>query len=301
MITSTSTRTRTSKGRRRAVRVGVHGTHRLRRRMGLALVWLLILAALLVFDFPLLSTLATSFKTDAQIELTPPQWIFPPTFDHYHNVFFAIGFQYGAFLVNSLVVALLASVLVTAIAFPASYALVRLRVGTKRLFPFVVSMRFMPPIVFALPTYLFFQRVGLLDTQVGLALINALFNVGFGLLFLTTFLQDLPPEIEESAMIDGAGTATLLLRVVLPLTAPAIAATSALVFIWTWNEFLFALMLTVRNATTATVGSSFFITAYGIRWGDISAAISVSIIPTLLFTFAAQRWIVRGLTVGAVK
>lgn len=274
---------------------------RLRKRASLGVAWIVILVALAAFDFPLLSTFATSLKTDAQLQSTPPQWIFPVTFAHYHNVFFAIGFQFTTLILNSLIVALLASALVAVIAFPASYALVRLRVGTKRLFPFVVSMRFMPPIVFALPTYLFFQRVGLLDTQVGLALINALFNVGFGLLFLTTFLQDLPPEIEESAMIDGAGTGTLLLRVVLPLMAPAVAATSALVFIWTWNEFLFALMLTVRNATTVTVGSSFFITAYGIRWGDISAAIAVSVLPTLAFTFLAQRWIVRSLTTGAVK
>jgi len=269
--------------------------------VGLVLAWIAILLALIVFDFPLVSTFITSLKTDAQLETTPPQWLFTPTFAHYHNVFYAVGFNFTNMLVNSLIVATCASVLVACVAFPASYALVRLRVGVRRLFPFVVSLRFMPPVVFALPVYLMFQKVGLIDTRLALILVNVVFNVGFGLLFLTTYLQDLPVELEESAMIDGAGTLTLLTRIVLPLLGPAVAATSAIVFIWTWNEFLFALMLTIRNATTVTVGSSLFITAYGIRWGDISAAISVSILPTLAFTFLAQRWIVRGLTAGAIK
>lgn len=275
--------------------------HRGRRAVRLLLAWIAILCTLAVFDFPLVSTFETSLKTDAQLELTPPQWIFSPTFEHYHNVFFAVGFRFSDMLVNSLVVATCTSLIVACVAFPASYALVRLRVGVRRLFPFVVSMRFMPPVVFALPIYLLFQKVGLIDTRTALILVNVVFNVGFGLLFLTTYLQDLPVEIEESAMIDGAGTLALLTRIVLPLLGPAVAATSAVVFIWTWNEFLFALMLTIRNATTVTVGSSLFISAYGIKWGDISAAISISIIPTLAFTFLAQRWIVRGLTVGAVK
>lgn len=275
--------------------------HRGRRAVRLLLAWIAILCTLAVFDFPLVSTFETSLKTDAQLELTPPQWIFSPTFEHYHNVFFAVGFRFSDMLVNSLVVATCTSLIVACVAFPASYALVRLRVGVRRLFPFVVSMRFMPPVVFALPIYLLFQKVGLIDTRLALILVNVVFNVGFGLLFLTTYLQDLPVEIEESAMIDGAGTLALLTRIVLPLLGPAVAATSAVVFIWTWNEFLFALMLTIRNATTVTVGSSLFISAYGIKWGDISAAISISIIPTLAFTFLAQRWIVRGLTVGAVK
>lgn len=275
------------------------------RRRGHALrvlcAWIAILVALAIFDFPILSTFITSLKTDAQLQTTPPEWIFAPTSAHYHNVFFAVGFNFTDMLINSLVVAVCASILVALVAFPACYALVRLRVGVRRLFPFIVSLRFMPPVIFALPVYLFFQKLGLIDTRLALIVVNVVFNVGFGLLFLTTYLQDLPVELEEAAMIDGAGTFTLLTRVVLPLLGPAIAATSAIVFIWTWNEFLFALMLTVRNATTVTVGSSLFITAYGIRWGDISAAISVSILPTLAFTFLAQRWIVRGLTAGAIK
>jgi ABC-type glycerol-3-phosphate transport system permease component len=275
--------------------------HAGRRAVRLVLAWIAILCALAIFDFPIVSTFETSLKTDAQLQITPPEWIFTPTFEHYHNVFFAVGFRFGDMLVNSLIVATCASLIVACVAFPASYALVRLRVGIRRLFPFVVSMRFMPPVVFALPIYLLFQKAGLIDTRLALILVNVVFNVGFGLLFLTTYLQDLPAEIEESAMIDGAGTFALLTRIVLPLLGPAVAATSAVVFIWTWNEFLFALMLTIHSATTVTVGSSLFITAYGIKWGDISAAISVSILPTLAFTFLAQRWIVRGLTVGAVK
>jgi len=271
------------------------------RALRLLLAWAAILATLAIFDFPLVSTFATSLKTDAQLQTTPPLWIFPPTLAHYYNVFYAVGFNFRDMLINSLIVAAITSILVAFVAFPASYALVRLRVGVRRLFPFVVSLRFMPPVVFALPVYLMFQKVGLIDTRLALILVNVVFNVGFGLLFLTTYLQDLPYELEEAAMIDGAGTLAIMTRVVLPLLGPAMAATSALVFIWTWNEFLFALMLTIRDATTVTVGSSLFITAYGIRWGDMSAAISVSILPTLAFTFLAQRWIVRGLTTGAVK
>jgi multiple sugar transport system permease protein len=134
-----------------------------------------------------------------------------------------------------------------------------------------------------------------------MVLVNTLFNTPLALLLFVGFVQDLPREVEESAMIDGASSRQILQRIVLPLLLPGLAVVLVMTFLWTWNEFLFALILTLNKATTVTVGASFFVTAWGVRWGEISAAMTMSLLPTLIFTFFVQRYLVSGLTLGALK
>lgn len=263
--------------------------------------WASAILILSVFDFPLINTLVTSLKSDILISSTPPRWLFIPIGDHYRNVLYAAGYDFPHFFVNSLIISFGASLLITFVCLPAAYSIVRFGTGGQRLFAFVVSLRLLPPIVFAIPIFILFHLSRLLDTQLGLILINTLINTPLALLLFVGFIQDLPREVEEAAMIDGASTLGLLRHVVLPLLLPGLAAVAALTFIWTWNEFLFSLILTIRKATTVTVGASLFVTAWGIRWGDIAAAISLSVIPTLIFTLFVQRYLVRGLTFGALK
>lgn len=266
------------------------------------LLWYVVaVGAVLIFMIPIFNTIATSLKADADINSLPPKWVFEPVTLHYDNVLGDAGYNFPGFFANSIIVALGTSVLVLLFNVPGAYAIVRFGLGRKTLFPFVVSLRLLPPVVFIVPFFLMFQQINLLDNVIGLILVNTLLNTPLALLLLVGFIQDLPREVEESAMIDGASAWQTLAFVVLPLLLPGIAVVLVMTFLWAWNEFLFSLVLTFNQATTVTVGASLFVTAWGVRWGDISAAITLSLLPTLIFTFFVQRYLIKGLTMGALK
>lgn len=277
------------------------GTDRLRRFVDAAVWYLVALLILLIFAFPLVNTFFTSLKSNLDIIATPPTWAFTPVTTHYENVLYAAGYDFPAFFRNSAFVALGASTLVVLACLPAAYSIVRFRTGGQQLFAFIISLRLLPPVIFTVPMFILFQALGMLDSVRGLALVNTLFNTPLALLLFVGFIQDLPREIEEAAMIDGASTWGVMRYVVLPLLLPGIAVVMVMTFLWSWNEFLFSLVLTFNQATTVTVGASLFVTAWGVRWGDIAAAITLSLIPTLVFTFFVQRYLVSGLTLGAIK
>jgi len=265
-------------------------------------IWYAVAAgSVFIFMIPIINTIATSLKSDRDINALPPKWVFQPIVDHYSNVIYAAGYSFPDFFKNSLVIALGASLLVVLVNLPAAYCIVRFNMGRKRLLPFVVSLRLLPPVVFIVPFFIMFQFMGLLDTLLGLTLVNTLFNSPLALLLFVGFIQDLPREVEESAMIDGASSFQILRLIVLPLLLPGLSVVLVMTFLWAWNEFLFSLVLTFNRATTVTVGASLFVTAWGVRWGDIAAAITLSLLPTLIFTFFVQRYLVAGLTLGAIK
>lgn len=274
---------------------------RLRRWADNALWYVVSIAIVLVFMIPIFGTIATSLKTTRDINVMPPRWIFTPVLVNYDYVLNQSGFSFTNFFANSLVVAFGTSLLVILINLPAAYSMVRYGTGGQRLFAFVISLRLLPPIVFIVPMFILFQFLRLLDSLPGLILVNTLFNTPLALLLFVGFVQDLPREVEESAMIDGASSWQTLRLIVLPLLLPGLAVVLVMTFLWTWNEFLFSLILTLNRATTVTVGASFFVTAWGVRWGEISAAITLSLLPTLIFTFFVQRYLISGLTLGALK
>jgi multiple sugar transport system permease protein len=259
------------------------------------------LLIVLFFMVPIFGTIATSLKTTREINVMPPTWFFQPTLVHYDYVLNDSGFSFPTFFMNSLIIALMTSALVVLINLPAAYSMVRFGTGGQRLFAFVVSLRLLPPVVFIVPMFILFNFLDLIDTLPGLILVQTIFNTPLALLLFVGFVQDLPKEVEESALIDGANLWQVLRHVVLPLLLPGLAVVLVMTFLWTWNEFLFSLILSLNEATTVTVGASFFVTAWGVRWGEISAAITMSLLPTLIFTFAVQRYLVAGLTFGAVK
>jgi len=265
------------------------------------IIFLITFIIIFIFNFPILNTILTAFKSTADINAYPPRWIFTPTLEHFQAIFQSTTTPFGLYLYNSIMIALGSSLLVILICIPAAYTMIRYKVGRNLFLPVVVNLRTIPLIVFVLPIYIFYRSLGLIDTLTGLILIDTIINVPLAILIFVSFIQDSPRSIEEAARIDGCSVWQLLRYIVLPLMKPAIITVSMLSFIYTWNEFLFGMILSVRRATPATVGTTMFITAWGIRWGQVAAGITVSILPPLIFVFIAQRYLVSGLATGSVK
>ena len=263
--------------------------------------WGAFALVVLVLNFPLVATLFTSLKTVPDIYKNPPVWLFGPTLDHYRVVLTDPTLNFPKYLLNSLLISVGGTVLAIVVSFPAAYAIVRYRIGLNSLLPFVTNLRAVPLIIFVIPFYLMYQRLGLLDTQFGLSVIGAIINVPLALLLFTGFVQDFPIEVEEAARVDGAGTLGVLRFVVLPLSRPIVTATAILSFIYCWNEFLFGLILTTDRATPVTVGATLFITAWGVKWGEMSAAMILSVFPPLVLGLFSYRQLARAITAGAVK
>lgn len=257
---------------------------------GLVLLWL----------FPIYWIFLTSFKTPLLINEKTPVFWFSPTLENYRHLF--DEFRFARVLTNSLVITASTTFVVIVLALLAAYALGRMDVrGGKNIALWMLSLRFMPPIAIVLPFFIAWQRVGLIDTYPGLILIYIAFNLPFAIWLLRGFLVEVPRDLDEAATLDGLGHLAILRRIILPVIAPGVAVTAIFTFMFTWNEYLMALVLTSRNATTVPVTVSKFIQAYSILWGDVGAAATIELLPVLVVVFLLQRHIMRGITLGAVK
>lgn len=274
------------------------------KTMMTTLRWLVFVIAVIVMNFPVIATFVTSLKSDSEIISNPALWIKQPTVGNYQAIFaMADRFDILHFLWNSLIASLLGSILSLLLAFPAAYAMVRFGTGRRWLLPIVVNLRAIPLIIFAIPLYLMYQQLSLLDTRVGLALILCLVNVPLVLVILSTWIDDLPIEIEEAARTEGVSTLQILIYVIAPLSINVLAASTVLAFIYSWNEFLFGLMLTTSHATPVSVGASFFFSASGggVRWGVAAAVMMLATLPPLLLGLILYRQIGKSMTTGAVR
>ncbi|HEX9523001.1 MAG TPA: carbohydrate ABC transporter permease [Reyranella sp.] len=257
---------------------------------GVVLLWL----------FPVYWVVLTSFKPIVEINSAIPSFVFEPTLENYRDLF--AKFEFSGVLLNSIVVTVATCVVVVGLGVMAAYALARLKVpGEKHLALWILSLRFLPPIAVAIPFYIQWQELNLLDTHVGLIVVYVAFNLPFAIWLLRGFLADVPIELEEAALLDGLSRLQILWRVVVPVILPGLASTSIFIFVFTWNEYLMALMLTSVNAVTVPVTISKFVMPYTILWGDLSAAVVIQLVPMLAVVFLLQRHIVRGMTLGAVK
>jgi len=266
--------------------------------------WLVFAVAAFIMNFPVLSTLVTSLKSDAEISSYPGLFIKQLTLVNYVTIFaMSDRFDILHYLFNSLVMSLIGACLALLLAFPAAYAMVRFGIGTRWVMPLIVNIRAIPLIIFAIPIYLMYQQVGLLDTRIGLGLILCLVNLPLVLVLLAASIAELPVEIEEAARVDGASTMQVLIRVVAPISLNVIAASAVLSFIYSWNEFLFGLILTTSNAVPVSVGASFFFAASGggVRWGVAAAVMILATLPPLVLGLLMYRQVGRSLTAGAVK
>lgn len=270
----------------------------------MTLRWIVFALAAFVMNFPVLATLITAFKAKAEIARNPSLWIEAPTLENFATVLtISDRLNVYHYLWNSLIASLIGALLPMVVAFPLAWAMVRRGVGRGVLFPLVVNLRALPLIIFAIPLYMMYSVAGLLDTQLGLGLILAVVNLPLALMLMVNAVGDIPLEIEEAAHVDGARLPYLLRRVVLPLCRPALITTFVFGFITAWNEFLFGLMLTTREAVPMTVGASFFFATSGggVQWGVAAAVMVVAALPPLVLGLVMYRRITGSMVAGAVK
>lgn len=272
--------------------------HRYWRRLVLAVVAGVGVA---VWVFPVLWALATSFKTERDVLAYPPVWLFEPTLANYREVLVGSS-SIVPNLWSSLVVATLTTVLTMLIALPAAYALGRLRYPAKRASGFyVLGTQMLPPMGLIIPYYLVLQKMGALDTYAGLTVIYLTFALPFAIWLMVSYFEDVPFEMEEAALLDRAGRLRTLWYVILPQVRGGIAVTTIFVFLNAWNEFMFAVVLGGNRVRTVTVAMFNFISVEQTQWAKVAAGAMLAMLPVILIGFFAQRHIVKGLTVGAVK
>ena len=261
------------------------------------LFWLAISLMLFAFLFPVFWVYVTSLK--APDDIFQAGLLFEPTLYNYRYLI-EVRPVMGE-LVNSLIVAVVSTAIVMAISIPAAYSFARFNTGNGHLLFITISTRMFPGVVAAIPFFLLFRELGLLDTHLGLTLLYVYFNMSFATFLLYGFFREIPESLEHAAMLDGYDRFTILRKIVFPLIKPGVAVTTTFCLIWSWNEFLFAFLFTRRIARTVSVGLSTFWGSVEIQWGPMAALMGIAILPTLLAAWLMQRHIIRGLTFGAVK
>ncbi len=264
------------------------------------LAYLIALAAILLTLFPIVWILSISLKTQRDAFALPPKWLFEPIWDHYMALWEKPGFV-DAFL-NTIYVTLLGVSMAIVIAIFASYSIHRFHFRGKKLFGIWLLLAYMlPEFLFVIPMYVLYQRIGWYDTHIGLALVYQVHSLPFAVWLIRSFFKEIPAELDDASRIDGCNHLGTLRHVYIPLAAPGIAATAILTAIWIWNELTIALSLSFSNAQTITVAVASFRGYASINWGPMTAASIVAIVPMLVFSIFAQKYIVKGLTLGSLK
>jgi multiple sugar transport system permease protein len=264
----------------------------------------------LFFLFPIAWVVLMSFETNADILRIPPSLAVTPTLQNYAAIVSgklatSAGTLEVAFMnnfLNSLILSTASVALSLLLGVPAAYAFARFnfRLGENIAFT-LLSFRFAPPLLVLLPLALYFQDLGLSDSYVGLIWVYQLICLPLILWIVRGYFEDISPDIEHAYRIDGHSWARTFLRIAIPLARPGIAAAGLLAFIFAWNNFIFALILASASKQPVTVGALAFVTASGIQYGQIAASIVLSIVPNLVLALYAQRYLVEGLSLGAVK
>lgn len=263
-------------------------------------LWLLLVPVLVFFLFPVYWMVNTALKPPSQWLTSPP--VFWPS-DIYLPNFTDALFHWGGIkgLHDSLIVASFSTLVAMLLGVPAGYAMARDRIGGDHLSFFVLSVLFMPPVVVAVPMFLFWSHLGLVDTYTALVVQYALFDIPFVTWVMKTFFEDMPPALEESAWVNGASRWRAFVDIVLPVQAPAIVATVVLAFVMSWNEFTFAVILSRGRVTTLPFILPTMMESHYVLWGDIAAIAMVGAVPVVVLAFLLQRYLVRGLSFGAIR
>lgn len=254
----------------------------------------------LLYIAPLMWMVTTAFKTRNQAFTEVPTWVFTPTLQNFAEVL--IGGTFSSYLFNSIFVASVSTLGALALGSGIAYPLARIQIPGKRQLAFwILSLRMIPPIVVVVPLFLMLSGVGLQGTVWSLILLYIFMNMPLTVWLLMGFFRDMPTEVEEAARVDGASSLRVFVQITVPLTMPGIVATGLLAFIFAWNEFLFANVLSGAFNQTAPVGLTEYITPVGVGWTEIMAAGTLIAIPVWIIALSVQRYLVRGLSMGAVK
>lgn len=261
---------------------------------------LALLAVLLVVLFPFIWMVLTSFKNPTDIFRSPPVLLFTPTLSHYREALLDYGV--GNNLYNSLVVAAATTLLALLLGTPAAYALSRYDFRGKRdLWFWFITNRMISPVVLVIPFFLLAQRFGLLNTRLIVVLVHLTFTLPIVVWICADQFRTVPRALDEAAWTDGAGPFTIFWRIILPLGLPGVVVAGILSFIFSWNDLLYALMLTRAATQTAPVAATSFMSGYQLPWGRIMATATLIVLPSVAFALVVSRHLVRGLTMGAVK
>ena len=262
-------------------------------------IWVAAIAITFLFVAPIIWMFLAAFKNIKDIYSIPPVWI--PDFSYLNN-FALLMSENWQFMLNSVMVTLGATTLCLMLALPTAFGLVNFKFrGQNFLADWILSTRMMPPIAAAVPLFMVFNQLGMLDTIWVLIIVYAGFNLPFAIWVAMSFFRNIPREIIEAARVEGCSWFQTFSKIAIPLTRSGIATVATFVFIFAWNELLLALFLTTREAKTFPVVISSFSTVTKTYWELISAATIIQIIPPIIFTLLLQRHIVSGLTMGAVK
>jgi multiple sugar transport system permease protein len=275
---------------------------RQRKRLQLddILHFLALLLIILVCVFPFYWMVTASFKQQSAILASNPQFFFQPTLENYVNAF--SKFDILKSLQNSLFVALVTVLISLVLGTPAAYAIARFEFKAKRdIWFWFISNRMLSPIVVALPFFLIARNFRLLDTTWALILIYLTFNVPIVVWICADQFRNIPKELDEAATLEGYNSFAIFLKIALPLATPALAVSAIFSFIFSWNELLYALILTRTEAKTAPVVATSFMSGYELPWGQIMATGTLVALPVIVFSMIVSRQLVRGLTAGAIK
>jgi multiple sugar transport system permease protein len=261
------------------------------------LFYIAVLAIAVVLLLPFFWMLASSFKTQVDIISWPPRFVFKPTLINYERTFGEQDFL--QYFLNSSIVGLSAVAASLLLGLPAAFSIARF--GQKKLAVFILVARLMPGISFLMPWYIIFSRLGLMDSYIALILSHMLIALPVVVWIMSSYFETLPLEIEESAMVDGATRQRAFLSIVLPLSGPGVVTATTLSFIFSWNNFMFSQVLSMEKTKTLPIAIYNFVSYAEVDWGAVMA-VAVSIMtPAIILTMIFQKYVVKGLTMGAVK
>lgn len=252
----------------------------------------------LLYFFPILWLVITSFKLE--VDVVNPSLFFTPTLSHYRIIFQGPVFHH---LMNSIIISTLSTTIALLLGIPASNAIVRYfpKKQSSNLFFWFISTIILPPASVVIPIYIIMNKIHLLDTYFGLILIYSAIHIPITVWMMRSFFKDIPFELIEAARIDGASELTSFIRIILPLARHGISATTLLVLIFIWNEFFFGLHLTNTKVSTFPILLAGYMSQEGLFWAKMSAISTIAILPPMILGWINQKYLVRGLTMGAVK
>lgn len=259
---------------------------------------ILLIVVVIVTLFPIYWLLLISFQPRKELMSYPPKFMTTePTTKYYE---FSFKQTLPNFL-NSLVIAFASTVIAIGLGSISAYAFARYKVGGEQLPFWILSLKFFPPVVAIVPYFIMMNTLKLIDTQLGVIIPHLIITVPFAVWMIKGFIQEVPRELEEAAMIDGCTQLAVIRIVTLPLVAPGVVVTALFSFIWSWNDFMFALVLTRSRALTLPVTIAGMREAHGLMWGEVSATAALGTVPIVLLAIMLQKYLVRGLSLGSQR
>jgi multiple sugar transport system permease protein len=271
------------------------------KKLRLALAVAISLVFLLAWVFPIIWSVLNSLKSERDVLAYPPKVVFPPTLEAYRDVLFGSA-SILPNLWSSFLISIGTTVITMLVAIPAAYALARIRMPGNKLAGFyILATQMLPPVGIIIPYFLILRDIGWMDTYQGIILIYLSFSLPFAIWLLVSYFEDIPLEMEEAAYLDGASRLRTLWRIIIPQVQGGIAVTVVFVFLNAWNEFLFAVVLSGNTVRPVTVAMFNFVSVEQTLWAKLAAVSVLAMLPVIVLGFVAQKHIVKGLTVGAVK